>query len=110
MVPGHQSARASFTLDADVGAYGNFVREGVGIGAGTVLSEFTLSGSFQVRSGIIWYAWEGITVHLGLELLSVINLTAPESVPTIANNAINYHLVPTMPVWLGFYFGFGFVF
>lgn len=100
----------SFTLDGDIGAYANFVRGAAGANGGSnSASTFTLSGSLQGRAGLIWYVSEGITINVGVEALTIINIQQPNN-PSVQGNSINASLIPTMPIWLGVYLGFGFVF
>ena len=42
--------------------------------------------------------------------MTVINIQQPLQAPVNINNGISTILRPTMPVWLGAYLGFGFVF
>jgi hypothetical protein len=101
----------SFILDGDVGAYGNFLKQTASSlgGSNSTTSPFTLSGSLQGKAGFIWYVAEGVTIHFGLEALTIINMQQNLN-PNFTANSVSTTLSPTMPVWLGAYLSFGFVF
>lgn len=101
----------SFTLEGEAGAYVDMVRQSAGAGpfGSTTITSFTLSASLQGKVGFIWYPWEAISIHAGLQALWLINEQAGHQ-PVFSAGGVTAALTSDWPWYFGFYFGVGLVF
>jgi len=73
----------AFDLDIEGGLYvdlvkakAEYTREDHAISSGRSTRKSALSPSFEVRAGVKWYVWEGITIDLGYDIQTYFNTIA----------------------------------
>jgi len=101
----------SFTLEGEAGLYVDEVRQVAGAGqfGSVATTSFSLTGSLQGKLGFIWYPWEAISIHAGVDVLWLLNEQAGHQ-PQFLAGAVSAQLTSVWPWYAGLYLGFGFVF
>ena len=101
----------SFTLEGEAGGYLDFVRQVAGTPfASNATNSFALAASLQAKIGFIWYPYEAISIHVGFDVLAIINAQVAKEPVNIVGGAVNAQLNPNLPFYYGPYIGIGLVF
>ena len=101
----------SFTLEGEAGGYLDFVRQVAGTAfASNAINSFAIAGTLQAKIGFIWYPYEGISIHVGYDLLAIINAQVAKEPVNIVGGGVNATLNPNLPFYYGIYLGIGLVF